>query len=118
MAAVGVGRGDVGRGHARVGSGEAAVRRRAHGAGDLALWKHAVDHGGSGSVVCLLTTPRVGVVVYSRVTSEFVGAAEALGAAGELAGVRLLAGVRADVSGLVLKAVECLVAEGTFVGTW
>lgn len=72
--------------------------------------------GGGGSSSMLLVAPtRVGVVVYSRVTSEFVGSAEALGASGELAGVGLLASVGTDVSGLMLEAVEGLVAERTLV---
>lgn len=68
-----------------------------------------------GLLLALVTTARVGVVVDSRVPGELVGAGELLGAAGELACVRLLAGVGADMSGLVLEAVEGLVAEGALV---
>jgi len=52
------------------------------------------------------------------VAGELIGSAEALGAALELASVRLLTSVGADVSGLVLEAVESLIAQGTLVGTW
>lgn len=73
--------------------------------------------GGSGSGSMLLVpSARVGVVVYPRVARQLVGATEALGAARELAGVRLLARVGADVSGLVLEAVEGLVAQRALVG--
>jgi hypothetical protein len=52
-----------------------------------------------------------------RVPGQLVGSGEALGAALELAGVRLLAGMGSNVSGLVLEAVEGLVAERALVGT-
>jgi hypothetical protein len=71
----------------------------------------------SGSGVLLVAASRVGVVVDARMTSQLVGATEALCAARELAGVRLLASVSADVTGLVLEAVEGLVAQGTLVRT-
>lgn len=48
-------------------------------------------------------------------TGEFVGSAEALCASGELASVGFLASVGADVSSLMLEAVEGLVAERTLV---
>ena len=69
--------------------------------------------GGGGML--LVTASRVGVVVDARVTGQLVGTAEALCAARELAGVRLLASVSADVTGLVLEAVESLVAQRTLV---
>lgn len=55
--------------------------------------------------------------VWNKVPGEFVGAREALCASGESAGVRLFARVRPDVTGLVLEAVEGLVAEWALVGT-
>jgi hypothetical protein len=60
------------------------------------------DCSSCGGGMLLVTTTRVRVVVYPRVTSEFVRSAEALRAAWELASVRLLAGVGADVTSLVL----------------
>jgi hypothetical protein len=63
----------------------------------------------------LVASTRVRVVVNSRVTGELVGSGELLAAARELAGVRLLAGVSADMSRLVLKTVEGLVAERALV---
>ena len=66
----------------------------------------------------LVAATRVGIVVDARVTRQFVRSAEALGAARELAGVRLFASVRPDVAGLVLEAVEGLVAQRTLVRTW
>lgn len=68
-------------------------------------------------VLALVTPARVGVVVDSRVAGEFIRARELLAAAGKLACVRLLAGVGADVSRLVLKAVEGLIAERALVRT-
>ena len=70
---------------------------------------------GSGCDMLLVAATRVGVVVDARVTRQLVGSAEALGAARELAGVRLFARVRPDVAGLVLEAVEGLVAQRTLV---
>lgn len=72
--------------------------------------------GGGSSGMLLVASARIGVVVYSRVTSEFIGSAEALCASGKLACVGLLARVSANMPGLVLEAVECLVAERTLVG--
>jgi hypothetical protein len=66
-------------------------------------------------LLSLVASPRVGVVVDARMTSEFVGAGEFLGAARELASMRLLASVCANVPGLVLKAVEGLLTEWTLV---
>ena len=66
-------------------------------------------------LLALVTTTRVGVVVDPRVPGQLVGARKLLGAARELAGMRLLAGVSADMSGLVLEAVEGLVAERALV---
>jgi hypothetical protein len=50
------------------------------------------------------------------VAGELVGTGELLAAAGELAGMGLLARVGADVTSLVLKTVESLVAERALVG--
>jgi len=59
----------------------------------------------------------VGIRVDTGMTSQFVRAAEALCTAGISAGVRLLSGVGPDVPGLVLEAMECLVAQVTLIGT-
>jgi hypothetical protein len=67
-------------------------------------------------LLALVASPGVGVAVYPRVPGQLVGARELLAAARELAGMRLLAGVGADVSSLVLQAVEGLVAERALVG--
>lgn len=53
--------------------------------------------------------------MYSRVASEFIGAREALRASRESASVGLFTCVSADVTSLVLKAVEGLVAERALV---
>jgi hypothetical protein len=66
-------------------------------------------------VLTLVAPARVGVVMYPGVTSQLVWARELLAAAGELAGVRLLSSVRSNMAGLVLQAMEGLVAERTFV---
>lgn len=63
----------------------------------------------------LVVPSRVGVVVNPRMTGELVRATEALRAAGELAGMRFLARMRANMSGLVLQAVEGTVAERALV---
>jgi hypothetical protein len=68
-------------------------------------------------LLALVASPGVGVAVYPGVPGQLVGAGELLAAARELAGMRLLAGVSADVSGLMLQAVEGLVAERALVGT-
>lgn len=68
-------------------------------------------------LLALVASPGVGVAVYPRVPGQLVRARELLAAARELAGMRLLAGVGADVSSLVLQAVEGLVAERALVGT-
>lgn len=73
---------------------------------------------GGGGYMLLVATPRVRVVVYSRVPGELVGSTEALGASRERAGVRLLARVRADMASLVFKAVEGLLAQRTLVRAW
>lgn len=103
-----------GRGTNRLGSG-----RRSHQALGVHVVRQTMVDGVLLVVLllglALVTTARVGVVVDSRVAGELVGARELLGAAGELAGVGLLAGVGADVSGLVLEAVEGLVAERALV---
>ena len=74
--------------------------------------------GGSGGSMLLLlvASSRVGVVVYPRVPGELVGPAESFGASGERACMGLLAGMGADVTGLVLEAVEGLLAQRTLVG--
>jgi hypothetical protein len=70
---------------------------------------------GSSDLVGLIVAAGVGVIVYPRVTSEFVRSAEAFTTARELAGMRLLACMSADVSCLVFQAVEGSVAERTLV---
>jgi len=65
----------------------------------------------------LVASPGVGVVVNAGVTSEFVRARKLLATTRELAGVRLLACVGADVTSLVLKAVEGLIAKRALVGS-
>lgn len=69
-------------------------------------------------LLCLVTPPRVWVVVDSGVTGELVGATEALRASLKSASVWLLAGMCSNVSGLMLKAVECLIAEWALVWSW
>jgi len=73
--------------------------------------------GSSSEVLSLVAATRVGVVVNARVASKFVGATEALCAAGELAGMRLLTGMGANMTSLMLQAVESPVAKRTFIGT-
>lgn len=110
-----VGRGDVGRGHCRGGSGADGLGsgRRGHHVG-----LHAMDGARVVLMVVLVVfvaLPRVGVVVYPRMAGQLVGAREFLAAAGELAGMRLLSRVRPDVPSLVLEAVEGLVAQRALV---
>lgn len=63
----------------------------------------------------LVTPPRVGVGVDSRVSGELVRPAEAFCASWIPANVGLLASVRADVPRLVLKSMERLVTERALV---
>ncbi len=125
-----VGRGKRGKRVRRrdVGRVQGGGRRRTNGLGSRrrrhqALGVHVVRQTMVDGVLlvmlllllALVTTTRVGVVVDPRVPGQLVGARELLGAARELAGMRLLAGVSADMSGLVLEAVEGLVAERALV---
>ena len=64
----------------------------------------------------LVPSSGVGVVVNSRVPSQLIRTGKLLAASWELAGMRLLSCVSANVPGLVLEAVECLVAERALVG--
>lgn len=66
-------------------------------------------------MLTLVATTRVGVVVDSRVSGQFIGARKLFAATRELAGVWLLTRVSADMSCLVFEAMECLVTERTFV---
>ena len=70
---------------------------------------HQVGSGSSGSDMLLVTPPGVGVVVYPRVTGEFVGTAEAFGASRECASMGFLSSVRPDMASLMLETVEGLV---------
>ena len=63
----------------------------------------------------LVTSPCVGVIVYPRVSGKLIGAGEFLAAARELASMWFLSGMCSNVSGLVLKAVEGLIAERALV---
>ena len=83
----------VWRGQCRSGSGADSSGSRRRGR------KHAV---GLELLVGPVTSLRVGVVVYSRVTSQLIGAGEFLAASGELAGMGLLASVGSDVPSLML----------------
>lgn len=67
--------------------------------------------------LALVSPPRVGIVVNTRMSRQLVRAGELLRATGELAGVRLLSGVRSNVPGLVFEAMEGLVAERALVRT-
>ena len=118
---------DVGRAHGRGGSrADGLGRRRSHQALAMHVRREALVHGMLMREVLLLlvmllllgslvASTRVGVVVNSRVTGELVGSGELLAAARELAGMRLLTSVSANVSRLVLKTVEGLVAERALV---
>jgi len=66
-------------------------------------------------LLAFVAPSRVGVVVNPRVSSQLVRAGELLAAPRELAGVRLLSGVSANVSSLVLQAVEGLLAERALI---
>ena len=66
-------------------------------------------------MLALVATARVGVVVDSGMASQLIRSRKLLAAPRELASMRLLACVSADVSRLVLEAVESLVTEGTLV---
>lgn len=68
-------------------------------------------------LLALVSSSRVGVVVNPRVSSQLIRAGELLAAARKLAGMRLLSRVSADVSSLVLQAVEGLLAERALVGS-
>lgn len=63
-----------------------------------------------------LASPRVWVVVYPRVSSQFVGARKTFCASGKGASMRLLARVGSDVASLVLQTVKGLIAQRAFVG--
>lgn len=97
---VGVGWGDVGRGSLGCGS-----RVRDDGLGGR---HHGGRHGlvlriacKGGSIVRLVTSSRVRVVVYPRMSRQFVGATEAFGATGKVANVWLLSCMCPDMSCLM-----------------
>jgi hypothetical protein len=68
-----------------------------------------------GDGVLFIAPTRVGIAVYPRVPGELVGSAEAFRAARESTGVGLLARVGPDMTGLVLEAVEGLLAQRALV---
>jgi hypothetical protein len=115
---VAVGRRDIGR-------GQGGSRRRADALGSGRRRHHRLRvHMRRKALVLLvlllmllaLVAPsRIGVVMNPRVSSQLVRARELLAASRELASVGLLSGVSADVSSLVLQAVECLLAERALV---
>jgi hypothetical protein len=84
------------------------------------LHEASLNSGHSGLVssgmLLTLASPRVWVVVYPRVSSQFVRARKSLCASRKGAGVRLLARMGSDVASLVLQTVESLVAERALVG--
>lgn len=69
------------------------------------------------SAVLLMTTSRIWVIVYSRVTSQLVRATEAFRTAWKLASMRFLSSMCPDMACLMFKAMESLVAERTFIWT-
>jgi hypothetical protein len=84
-----------------------------------------INHGGilassrsrsRSEVLGLVASAGIGIVVNARVTSQLIGAAEALSAARELAGMGLFAGMGPNVTCLMFQAVESPVAKRTFVG--
>lgn len=112
-----IGRADLrdGRGP---GHGQGLGRRGHHGpvSVDDSIVLVSDGRGGRGGKMLGLVIPSgIRVVVDSRVTGELIGATKAFGAARELAGMRLLTRVRANVSGLMLQAVEGTVAKGALV---
>ena len=77
-------------------------------------------YSGNGSLVgsgmlLAFASPRVWIVVYPGVSSEFVRARKSLCASRESAGVWLLSSVGSNVASLVLQTVEGLVAERALV---
>lgn len=77
-------------------------------------------YSGNGSLVgssmlLALASPRIWVVVYPRVSSQFVRARKSLCASRESAGMWLFSSVGSDVASLVLQTVEGFVAERALV---
>lgn len=110
---VGVRRRDVGRAKSRgrgAADGLGHRRGRSHEAVAVVGLNVRRRH------LALVGSPAIGVVVYPRVAGQLVGARELLAAARELASMGLLSGVSPDVPGLVLEAMEGLVAERALVG--
>lgn len=76
---------------------------------DLAILK--TGHGsGSSQLLGFVVAARIWVVVYARVSRQFVGPAEALVATLVLAGVRFLARMRTDMPRLMFESVKSPVA--------
>src|SRR5579859_1802716 len=67
--------------------------------------------------LCMVSST-VWVRVYPGVTSELVGPAEAFGTTRKGACMRLLSGMGANMPGLMLETMECLVAKRAFIGSW
>ena len=61
-------------------------------------------------MVGLRISSRIRIIVYSRMSRQFVRSTEPFGTPGELADVWLFSGVGSDVSRLMLEPVEGLVA--------
>jgi hypothetical protein len=118
---IGVWRGNVGRADmGRRGRFRYDFWRRRHHACRAAVLRLLCGVRGlsqRGGLLVFVASPRVGIRVYARVARQLVGSAKPLGASRKRAGVGLLPGVCPDVTGLVLQAVEGLVAERTLVRT-
>lgn len=88
----------------------------------LVVVQAAAIHGCCSRCRCgdmlLVPSPRVGVVVYARMSSKLVRTAEALGASWKLAAMRLFSCMSANVSRLMLETMESLVAQRALVRTW
>lgn len=83
------------------------MTRRQHVCNDsLSVWHRSIRNRGSsssgGSILCLVSPPRVWVVVNARVTRQLIRATESFGTSWELASMRLLSSMSPDVSRLVL----------------
>ena len=110
-------RGDVGGADSRSWSrlSDVLVWGWHHGSHSKTVWQTTILDRLLDSLLCLVTPPRVGVVMYPGMAGEFIGTRKSFGAAGELAGMRLLSGMGSDMPRLMLKTVEGLITERTLV---
>jgi len=115
VSGVGMRRRHVGRSNSRGGSRVdfPGPWRRHHATVSL----HGSDKTLVMNLLPLVASPGVWVVMNPRVSGKLIGAGELFAAPRELASMGLLSSMGSDMSGLVLKTMEGLIAQRALVGS-